>query len=469
MAQTTGRVIRLQWLAEIVCVWVGSSTNSATLLFLQFGASDNDFQLQTKAVLCDTLATAQAAGVAVSVGHGDNDSAITSVASLSTEIALIGPAIHGDFLSVSGTGFPDDAVVVFDVGPLQITVTPDLRRPHWLLIARLPAVLPGGPSRLSVRGSGYQSGSIPVSVSTGAPLVRRVLYSGRPASGAYTVAFAATPGRATTAGVVSDGILSDRPAFHDHVAHCLRTLLTLDESLLRTDNMERAMRFVSIFDATRRADTDTALLAEVDPNLLEPQRDRVGPYSRAYWERVDVLYCISASATHNRASAWWGVDDASRTAASYTYDGTARDHGLYAQRPGCIAQSTTMDTSGLTAIHEFGHAASDQDRGMVIDLYIDDTRTGFVVNKKMRAADTDPVPANFGSMNTTTYAADAARDGIGYAAGWRSFHPALQVTNRPNMMDNYWLAGANRLQCRLDGLTFDWFHRRLSAKVGRPE
>jgi hypothetical protein len=347
---------------------------------------------------------------------------------------------------------------------------PDLRRPHWVLIGSLPTAIPAGACTMFLRGSGYRSATIPVLISAGPPLRKRVLYGGRPVTGAYTVAFAATPARITEAGsVVADGILSDRPAFHAHVLHCLNTLLTLDESLLRTDNMDRAMRFVAFFDTTLGADAPSALVGEVWPNLLDPQRDRVGAFAARFQERADVVYCISASTVHNRAQARWGADAAPSNAAAYTYDGTARGHGVRAARPGCIAQSTHMDTTGLTALHEFGHAASDEANGMVVDLYVDDMRSGFVVNRKLRALATDAVPASFGSMNTTTYAADATRDGIGYEATWRSYHPALQVANRPNLMDNYWFAGANRLQCRLDGLTFDWYRRRLSSKVSRPE
>ena len=72
------------------------------------------------------------------------------------------------------------------------------------------------------------------------------------------IVVAASPGRLDEAGtVVSDGILSDRPAFHRLVTHCLNNILTLDESLLRTGNMDRLIRFVTIFDTTRSADETT--------------------------------------------------------------------------------------------------------------------------------------------------------------------------------------------------------------------
>jgi hypothetical protein len=269
--------------------------------------------------------------------------------------------------------------------------------------------------------------------------------------------------------VVSDGMLSNRPAFHRLVTHCLNNILTLDESLLRTDNMDRLMRFTTIFDRTRSADSNTAVVQEFNPDILGPQRALMNRFVSPYGERADVVYCISADTTHTRASAWFGDDELSATAPTYTHDGTTRRNGFYSLTPGSVALSTSMDTSGLTALHEFGHAGSDFTNGQVWDLYVDGTGSGFVVNKKMRAMTTDPVPTNFAVVDATTYASDAGRDGLTYPSDWFSYHPTLQVTNRPNLMDNYWMAGSNVLQCRLDGLTFDWYRRRLRAKVGRPE
>ena len=207
--------------------------------------------------------------------------------------------------------------------------------------------------------------------------------------------------------------------------------MTLDESLLRTDNIDRLIRFATIFDTTRSANTNTALVHEITPDLLEPQRTLTEGFVSPYGERADVVYCISASTTHTRASAWFGDDDLATTTHTCTPDGTTRRSGRYAVVPGSVALSTLMDATGLTALHEFGHAASDFTNGMVTDLYVDPTRTGFVVNKKMRALTTDPVPANFATVDTTTYTADAARDSIGYPSDWLSYHPNLQVTGRP--------------------------------------
>jgi hypothetical protein len=470
MATTQGRVFRLIWSGDFVCAQVGSSTSNVSLLFVEMRASDTEHQLGTKQALVKLLDSALHSRRSVLVGHADTGSEVESVEIETADISPVGPAIHNDFYCVTGSNLPNDVDVVFRSGPITVSVVPDVRRPHWVVIGQLPPVVPAGPCTVQLRNAaGWTSSQVPIDVVAAPPTRARTLYPGRTTRGAYTIVFAATPGRLDEAGtVVSDGALSDRPAFHRMVTHCLTNILTLDESLLRTGNMDRLIRFTTIFDTTRSADANTALVHEINPNILEPQRTLTNGFVGPYGERADVVYCISASTTHTRASAWFGDDDTGMTAPSYTYDGVTRRSGLYPRIPGSIALSTSMNTTGLTALHEFGHAASDFTNGMVIDLYVDGTSAGFVVNKKMRAASTDPVPANFATVDTTTYGADAARDTLGYPADWASYHPDLQVAGQPNLMDNYWMAGSV-LQCRLDGLTFDWYQRRLRAKADRAE
>jgi hypothetical protein len=471
MATTQGRVLQLIWADRFVCAQVGSSPSNASLFFVEMRPGDTEHRLGTKQALVKLLGSALHSRRSVLVGHATNNSEIESVEIEPADISPVCPAIHNDFYSITGSNFPNDVEAVFRSGPLTVTVVPDVRRPHWVVIGQLPPVVPVGRGTVQLRNAaGWASSQVPIDVAAGPPMQARTLYPGRTSRGAYTIVFAASPGRLTEAGmVVSDGILSDRPSFHRLVTHCLNNLLTLDESLLRTGNMDRLMRFTTIFDRTRSAGANTALVHEITPDLLEPQRTLLNGFVNPYGDRADVVYCISADTIHTRASAWFGDDEVSLTAPSYTYDGTTRRNGFYPRVPGSVAQSTSMNTTGLTALHEFGHAASDFANGMVTDLYVDDIRSGFVVNQKARALSTDPVPANFATVDTTTYTADSARDSIGYPTDWVSYHPSLQVANRPNVMDNYWTAGANVLQCRLDGLTFDWFVRRLRTKVDRPE
>jgi hypothetical protein len=469
MATTYGRVYQLNWAGTFVCIQLGSSPSNLSVLQLQFSAGDSALALESKRLLAKMMTTSLITGLPVAATHDDNDSTVTAVEFQPLEFSLVGPAIQGDFFGIAGSSIPANADIVFQAGSVQVTVTPDLRRPHWLLIGRLPAAVPTGRCVVHLKAGAWESTRVPVTVSDGPPMRRRVLYSGRPTTGAYTIAFAASPARMDGTTAVSDGILSDRPAFHGLVSHCLNNLLTLDEDLLRSGNVDRLLRFVAIFDTTRSADANTALVASRSPDLLDPRRAQQGPYVSGYWERADIVYGVSASPTFTRASAFAVIDEASPSGGNYVLDGTARVHGLWAATPGTIALSTNMDTTGLTAIHEFSHAASES-ATWVWDLYTDPGSGAVDINKKFRAAATDPVPANFGTFLGTTYAADSMRDSLGYDAAWMSFHPALRVTNRPNLMDNYWLApGGHTLECRLDNLTYDWLSRRIRVKANRPE
>jgi hypothetical protein len=472
MATARGRVFRLNWQSDIVCAMVGATASNTELLTVQFLSSDSRAEIEYKRGVVKLLTIALCSRRSVSVFHSDNDSRITGMAFDTPNISPVGPPIHNDFYAITGSNFPDNLEVVFQTPALSIALTPDFQRPFWVLLEQLSPMIPAGPCEVFLRAPGWESDRMPVIVSNRAPLTVRTLYPGRPTMEPYTFIFAANPAIEPPLFVagnapVTDPVLSDRTAFHDVVRHCLTNLLTLTESLLRTDNFEANIRFVSIFDRAAEATAANTLVGRVSPNLIEPLRERLNSFVGRYWENPDIVFCISGNSGNTRASAWFTTDDNSRAGVSFTYDGTTPTHRRYTDIPGSAAISTFMDTTGLTAIHEFGHAASDFNNGMVIDLYVDGTRTGFVVNKKMRVRATDSIPNNFGSYGTTTFQSDQNRDGLGYPATWRSYHPALVDTTRPNLMDNYWNAASQPQQCRLDGLTFNWFADRLRAKILR--
>ena len=107
--------------------------------------------------------------MAVACLHGDNDSIVTQVSFEPLEFTLIGPAVKADFFAVAGSNLPGNTEIVFRIGPIQVAVTPDLRRPHWLLIGQLPSVVPAGRCSVFLRAGAWQSSSIPVTVSDGRP------------------------------------------------------------------------------------------------------------------------------------------------------------------------------------------------------------------------------------------------------------------------------------------------------------
>jgi len=471
MAATTGLIQRLTWSEDVssACVFIGPSPDSAEIFLIQLRSSDSEWVRGYKKSMIHLLTKAQAAGYEVSVEHPEDNAELTSVTFGEFDICPIGRAVHNDFYSVSGAGIPEDAELVFESDSVMVTVTPDLVRSHWVFVAELPSAIPVGRNMVRLQAPGWSSDAVPVDVSAGPPATVRMLYSGASKSKPYTIAFVANPAIEAEAGgsFSADPVLTNRPGFHDAVAYCLRNLLTVTEGLLRQDDIDARIRFVAIFDSTLGVSDANSLAHELNPNLMETRRDKLNAFLARYSEVADVVFVLHGSTTHDRATAWYSTDDAAKPDTTYTYDGTNRVHGHFASIPGSTAVPISVNQTGLTALHEFGHAASDFNNGKVNDLYVDGVGSGFVVNKKARAKSTDPIPNNFGSYQGTNYQSDQNRDAIGYPNTWTSYHLVLIDPTRPNMMDNYWLAFDDPLRCRLDHLTYDWFSDRLKAKIFR--
>jgi hypothetical protein len=469
MAVTTGLVHRLTWTGTVVCAWVGPSLSSAEIFVITFGASDSEQARGFKRSMAYLLGQAQISGYQISVNHPDSSAEITSLTSVNFDICPISMAIHNDFYSISGTDIPDDTEVVFDSPTLTVTVTPDLIRPHLVVIAELPATIPTGRNTVRLQAPGWSSDAVLIDVFSSPQATVRVLYSGAPKSAPYTIAFVANPAIEAAGGgsFSADPVLSNRAGFHTAVGYCLRNLLTVTEDLLYQDNLDAHIRFVSIFDPTLGASDANALAHELSPNLMETRRSKLNAFLARYGEKGDMVFVVHGSTTHTRATAWYTTDDASQPGTAFTYDGVARMHRHFASIPGSAAIPISVNQSGLTAIHEFGHGASDFNNGRVNDLYVDSGTGGFVVNKKARTSSGAPIPANFGTYNAMTYMSDQNRDELGYPSSWTSYHPELIDPTRPNMMDNYWLAFDDPLRCRLDRLTYHWFSDRLRAKIFR--
>jgi hypothetical protein len=467
MASTSGFVQGLTWSGDLVCARVGPSSSAAELLFIEYAAADPAHLLAAKRGMAAALATAQGRGWPIDVGHPDDGGQITSVDLPAADISPVGPVVRDDFLGVTGTGIPSDAQVVFQSTGVSVTITPDLVRPHWVFVSRLPAAVPPGRNTVRLQASGWSSDEISVEVSAGARTTVRTLYGGTPKDSPYTIVFVANPAIETEGGsVVADPVLGDRAGYHAAVRYCLRNLFTVTEDVLRQGDMDRHIRVVSVFDATLPAVADNALAHEISPNLMETRRAQLNGFLSRFAVRADIVLVLHGSTTHDRATAWFTTDDGTRGSTPFTYDGVGHTHGHHPSIPGSAAIPTSVDTTGLTALHEFGHASSDFNNGRVVDLYVDGLPPGFLANKKARAQATDPVPASFATYNGTAFAADPSRDSIGYPTTWTSYHPQLVDATRPNAMDNYWLA-ADPLRCRLDRLTFAWLMDRLRAKTLR--
>jgi hypothetical protein len=467
---TSGPIQKIAFAPTVVCTWIGPSPSNAGLFYVAYRDADSDLVLGGKRNVVNLLAKAKAAGLPVQVEHGTSEAEITSVKLPGANISPVGLAVRDDAYSVTGANFPADVKVFFESQTAMIQVTPNLVRPHWVLISRLPTAIPTGRNMLHLEGTGLVSDTVPVEVSAGPAQPVRVLYTGQPKDRPYTIAFVANPAILTEGGMsVADSVLTQRQTYLDVVGYCLTNLLTRTESLLRQGDWDSQMRFVSIFDATATVTDATTLAHEITPNIMETRRDKLKAFVARYSEVADVVFVMTGSTTHDRASAWFTTDEAAGTTA-YTYDGTNRVHGHFPSIPGSAALPLNMNQSGLTPLHEFGHAGSDFSNGKVVDLYVDGLPPGFLVNKKSRALATDAIPTNFGSYDGTTFTSDQNRDGLGYPSTWMSYHPVLNDAAHPNLMDNYWLSPgpiANQQVCRLDQLTSAWYVDRLAAKLGR--
>src|ERR1051325_4547897 len=419
MAVTSGFVQKISWASAFVCAQIGPDPGSSELVFVQFKAGDDAILLALKRSLVNLLAWAKTAGYPVSVAHGDASGEIVDATMNGFDISPVGNAIHRDFYSIAGDGIPSNARVVFESDTATVTVTPDFVRPHLVLIADLPSSIPAGHNTVRLQAAGFDTDAVPVWVQGGERKVVRVLYTGAAKDRPYTIAFVANPAIQTEAGAfTADPVLTNRADYHSVVAYCLRNLLTVTEDLLRQSGWDGQIRFVSVFDRTLSAVDGNALAHELPPNLMETRRAGLNGFLLQYREVADIVLVIHGSTTHDRATAWFTTDDGAKPTGALTYDGAARTPGRFPPIPGSAALPLDMDRTGLTPLHETGHAASDFDNGRVIDLYSDGLTAGFVVNRKTRAMPTDPVPANFATYNGTVFASDPGRDGLGYPSPW---------------------------------------------------
>lgn len=470
MATTIGLVQGIIWVDCVVTVAIGATPSTAVSFVMRFTAQDSDVRRAFKRAAINLIVRAQAAGYPVEITHAVAATDIIGVSIGGFDISPVGLAIHGDFYSVTGSGIPADAAVVFETPALVLTVTPDFVRPHWVLIKELPAAIPVGRNavRLEAPG-GWQTQSVPIDVSAGPATVVRVLYSGAPKNRPYCIGLPANGGILTVGSqLIPDPLLTDRPGFHDVVAYCLRNLLAVAEDCLRQNDWDGEMRFVTVFDRTLPADDPNSLVEELAPNVMRTRRYHVAPFLAGYAVTVDVALVVHGSTTHTRPWTWAGIEDQAQVGTPYSYDGTVLQHLHYPQTPGSAALYVDMDRRGILPLHECLHGMADLNNGRIVDLYVDPTPGTFMINKKFRGQASDPVPALFANYNGTNEAADPARDGLTYPATWSSYHCTLLDATRPNVMDDFWRTfDGDPHRCRLDTLTYRWLTDHLRAKLTR--
>jgi hypothetical protein len=208
------------------------------------------------------------------------------------------------------------------------------------------------------------------------------------------------------------------------------------------------------------ADPNSLVAQDPSSNLLIARRAVFRAFLAARSLNADVVYAVSKSGTHTRASAWFTSDDDAQAGVPFTLDGQALTHRYQCLIPGTIAIHSA--STSLTAVHEFHHAISSYSNGSIVDLYVDS-------NSALNCKRGRPIPFNFATYNGTAMASDMTRDHLGYPPGWQSCHCELIDPNVPAIMDNYWMAAppSDPNACENDRITRQFVADRVRAKLSR--
>ncbi len=285
----------------------------------------------------------------------------------------------------------------------------------------------------------------------------------------YTILFIANPALETpwNSGTFAlDPVMTDQAAFDSCVkrsADCLFGAFPGQGEVFLADPMiAPRIRVISIFQVGLDAlDANSLVTQDGVSNLLIARRQVYVAFLARLSQQADVVYSISKSDSHTRASAWYTSDNDAGPGINFTLDGVTLSHRFHALIPGTIALHTS--SSSVTPLHEFGHAASSYTNGSVLDLYIDSPPA--LNNKRGR-----PIPGGFATYVSTALASDTARDSIGYPAGWQSYHCEHHDPSLPSLMDDYWLASSGAGgpdACQHDKITRQFLRDRILAKLSR--
>jgi len=265
--------------------------------------------------------------------------------------------------------------------------------------------------------------------------------------------------------VVADPIIGQLAAFQAAAAYIDSALFGLlpgqQEVLLADPGIMPFIRVVSLYDDGIAPSLANALVAQDGAsNILVARRSIFVAFLANYGIAADVVYAVSASASHTRASAWFTTDDDAGGGVPFTLDGNQCFHRFNSLIPGTVGIHVTPDS--LTPLHEFGHAISSYSNGMILDLYVE---SPVGLNNRLGR----PIPPTFCSYQGTAFASDPNRDGLGYLPDLaQSYHCALVDPTCPAVMDNYYRSTKGAEACQHDRVTGQFIRDRMAAKISRP-
>jgi hypothetical protein len=165
-------------------------------------------------------------------------------------------------------------------------------------------------------------------------------------------------------------------------------------------------RIVTVFDPLRLRKSANSLVTHDNTNLVVPRQKQFPPFLRKFKLpkmgklRADVAF--AASATHDRCSAWFTLDDENSPGRPFTVDGLQMAHRQQNELPGTVALH--VNARPMVPLHEFGHAGSSWTNGMVTDLYVD---AGDGINKRRGR----PIPGRFCVFDNLAFASAPDRGG----------------------------------------------------------
>ena len=259
---------------------------------------------------------------------------------------------------------------------------------------------------------------------------------------------------------------TDRSLFTDCAEYLYRSVFgklpgQADKMLGRSPHAAK-VKFHSMYVWGLVANGATALASEEmdsGTGIARPRRDAV-PRMLAYLGvNPDLVFIVTNSPTHQRASAYPASDHLSGGSHVTDYDGQQFMHYFRHAIPG-MATIHATGHSLMTGAHEFGHAFSSYPAAYITDLYADGPAA---FNRKTGR----PIPPIFATYAGVQYKTDQVRPPVGYPATWTSYHCELEDVSNPALMDNYHYGTPGPLACKNDKITTAFMLDRLAAKVAR--
>ncbi len=298
---------------------------------------------------------------------------------------------------------------------------------------------------------------------------------------------------------------NDPKLFFKVVIRILRSFA--NNELLRLPEIFAKIRFLAVFDPAEKIDNNNAYslckaYKEFPDDVIEARADESISFVKNRLkeepncaEDIDVIFVVSGSTDHIRSSAYYSEETTPGNSqqGDLEFELTTNSksfrkfHCRRSDTPGVIALSA-WDDRLKTPVHEFAHAMSSKENGVIVDEYIDQDNYGgqgqldlpFIINKQHRATANSAVPKHFAwyrliRFNKLTgtevpeqeveYFSDRdrcdKRPNEKEMTGWTSYVPARRYVNLSCIMDIEYSG------CRFDDLLFDFMYDRLTTKVDR--